>query len=380
MHAQRVDIVSFQAGSGHVSAARALELALRACRPDWHVRVVDLLDVVAAHRPFWLVARVGIGYFNRMLERERVFDLRGLIRLSLLCHDLIRSRGIQQIGRFWAEQPPDVVVSVTPMYNEALSRAACTVNPAVRYVTVPVDFEEVMPRYWFTPRLDHHYLLGAAGLEAQARQAGVPAERRHRLSGMVVDPRFYTMPPTGTAEQFTRLGLDPSLPTGLVHFGARGSVLVREVARRIAGSDLELNLILLAGRSESVARELGAMRAPFPVRVLGYMNDTPIDYYGLATFTIGKPGTMTIVETLVAGAVPVVVKSRGMAPVQRGNENWLVTNGVGVVARDLDSVVPAIREVLGSRGRYQQQAAIRAGRGVFEAAEIVANLTTDAVP
>ena len=378
--ANRVDIVSFQAGSGHRSAARALELALRERQPSWQVRVVDLLDVVAAHRLFQHVARSGIGYFNWMLARERVFDLRGLIRLSLLCHDLIRPRGIRRISHFWAERPPDAVVSVIPMYNEALSRAARMVNLGVRYVTVPVDFEEVMPRYWFTPRLDHHYLLGAAGLAEQARHAGIPVERRHRLSGMVVDPRLYAVPKVGKHDALARLGLDPALPTGLVHFGGRGSVQVREVARRLAASGLKLNLIVLGGRSERIVRELRRWRAPLPMVILGHVEDTPIDYYGLATFTIGKPGTMTITEALVAGATPIVLRSRGMAPVQRGNETWLFESGAGLVADSLDGIVPAVREVLGKPAVCRQQATRLAGRGVFDATEILVQLVRDAVP
>jgi len=67
----RVDVVYFTAGSGHVSAAVAIERALHRARPDWRVRALDLVDVLAPHRLFRATSRLGIAYFNRMLTAER---------------------------------------------------------------------------------------------------------------------------------------------------------------------------------------------------------------------------------------------------------------------------------------------------------------------
>src|SRR5262249_1027269 len=110
-------------------------------------------------------------HFNRQLKQEKVFDLKGLINLSLMFHDLLSRRGIREISEFWKDEKPDGVVSVTPMYSPALYRAARLANPKAHCVTIPVDFEEGKPRYWFTPKVEQHYLLATARLEQQARAA-----------------------------------------------------------------------------------------------------------------------------------------------------------------------------------------------------------------
>jgi glycosyltransferase involved in cell wall biosynthesis len=374
---RRVDVVYFEAGSGHRSAALALQRRLAEIRPTWRTRALDLVDVVAAHRLFQATTRAGVGYFNRMLTRERVVDLEGLIRLSLLCNDLLSRSGVERIARFWRDDPPDAVVSVTPMNNETLIRAARVANPRARYLTVPVDFEEVMARYWFTPRHEVEYLVGSARLAEQAIGAGVAPERVHRLSGMVVDPALYDPPPIDRATELGRLGLDPALPTGVIHFGGQGSVVVRGAAHGIAAAGIAANLIVLCGRAERVRAELADWAYPHPKLVLGWAPETPVYHYRLADFVVGTPGTMTMVEALVAGCPVVAIESGGMKPVQRGNERWLTSSGAGIVAK-LDDLGAAVGRVLADPETFRAAAARHAGRGVFEAADAIASVAEPA--
>ena len=226
---KRIDIVYFDAGSGHRSAAKGLERALAAARPDWSVRMVNVIDVFASNRQFHLIVRTGIAYFNWMLKREKICDLKGLINLSLLLHDLLSFSGLREISLFWAEDPPDAVVSVTPMYNLALYRSVRLVNPHAVCITIPVDFEEVRSRYWFTPKMEQYYLIPTERLEEQARKAGVPHSFIHRISGMPIDPQFYEFSGTDTAKEVSVLGLDPGLPTGMASFGGQGSGLLSKL-------------------------------------------------------------------------------------------------------------------------------------------------------
>src|SRR5512140_1475387 len=102
---KRVDIVYFDAGSGHRSSARGLAAVLRPLRPEWQINVVNILDIFAHNKRFHWIVRTGINHFNMQLKRERLLDLRGLINLSLLSHDLVTHNGMAQIARYWADNP-----------------------------------------------------------------------------------------------------------------------------------------------------------------------------------------------------------------------------------------------------------------------------------
>jgi processive 1,2-diacylglycerol beta-glucosyltransferase len=339
--------------------------------------MVNIVDAFAPNRQFHRIVCAGIDHFNGKLKREKVFDLKGLINLSLMFHDLLSAKGIREISAYWENDPPDAVVSVTPMYNPALYRAARLANPDVRCVTIPVDFEEVKPRYWFTPKVEQHYLVATRRLEQQARAAGIQDSFIRRISGMPIDPEFYEAPRLNVAGELARLGLNPTLPTGFVSFGGQGSVLLTEIARILSRSSLDLNLIFMCGRHSEAYKELNEMNTPYPKLALSYTKETPIYYQGLADFIIGKPGTMTITEALIAAKPVIAIKSRGMSPVQRGNEEWMEGHGVGIVVSDMKALPNAVKQVITS-DKYRRNAERESHRGVFEAAEIICELTQEA--
>jgi hypothetical protein len=370
---KRIDIVYFDAGSGHRSTAHALERALAASRPDWRVKMVNVVDVFAPNKQFQRIVKAGIGYFNWWLKREQIFDLKGLINLSLMFHDLLSAWGIRQISNFWVADPPDAVVSVTPMYNPALYRSVRLVNPNATCITIPVDFGEAQPRYWFTPKVEQHYIIATDRLARQARQAGIPDPFIHRLPGFIVDPEFYEVPRLNIAQELERLVLDPEVPTGLVSFGGQGSVLLSKIAKCLAQSGLKLNLIFLCGRNQAVYDELSRWETPYRKLVLSYTRETPIYYHRLADFVIGKPGTMTITEALIARTPLIAIESRGMRPVQHGNEEWVREHGTGIIVERLDELAKAVVEVGASRS-YRHRAEQEFHRGVFEATDVISSL------
>ena len=370
---RRVDVVYFDAASGHRSAAQAVVAALQARRPEWLVRAVDLLDVIAGNRGFWLSSRAGIGYFNWMVRRDRVWDLKGLIRLSIGICEGLRPVGLRRIATFWRDRPPDAVVSVTPMNNEPLFRALRLVASAAPYITIPVDFEEVLPRYWFTPAVDAHYLVASKRLREQALEAGVPEDRIRCLSGMVVDPAFYEPPPADIPGEIARLGLDPERPLGLVSYGGQGSRAVLDIARQLARVQQPINAIFLCGRNQRLKAALEALSLPYPRLVLGYSDQPPAYYHHLASFLVGKPGSMTITEALVTDTPLLAIKSTGMAPVQRGNEAWLEAHGAGLVVAGRKALPAAVERVLGG-GFPALSGGRERSRGVFEAAAAIEEL------
>ncbi|GAB3504661.1 glycosyltransferase [Spirosoma knui] len=370
---KRVVIMYFDAASGHRSAAAGLKHALSERYPHWLVSMVNVVDLFDRHDRFGRIVRLGIDRFNRQLIRDKVFDLGGQINLSLLFHDLLGKKGIQLLSTFWADAPPDVVVSVTPMYNPAIYRSVRLVNPDAVCITIPVDFDEVKPRYWFTPKVEQHYLNGTDRLVEQAQAAGIPAQYNHRIAGMIVDPGCYQQPPPDKLAELSRLGLDPSLPTGVLSFGGQGSIYGLRVAQALIRSKIKVNMIFLCGRNKAVYDQISGLDTPYPKLVLDYSPQTPIHYLHLADFAIGKPGAMTITEALITKTPLIALKSRGMRPVQRGNEIWLVKQGVGILANGVEQIIPAIQQVLASPV-YAQRAAHESHQAVFEAADLLGTL------
>jgi hypothetical protein len=370
---KQIDIMYFDAASGHRSAAFALQKVLQVQRPDWQIRCINVVDIFDHHPCFGWIVRTGIDRFNRQLQRDRVFDLKGQINLSLLFHNLLSEPDLNLISQFWQPSAPDAVVSVTPMYNPALYRAARMVNPQVECVTIPVDFEEAKPRYWFTPKVAQHYFNGTDRLIAQAKSAGVADCFNHQISGMMIDPQCYSIPEIDRPQELHQLGLNPDLPTGIVSFGGQGCLHSLDIAKQIANAQLPVNMIYLCGRNQTVFNQLDQLPTPYPKAVFGYLKETPIHYLHLADFAIGKPGSMTITEALITDTPLIIFKSRGMSPVQQGNECWVLENQVGIMIKDSHQVVKAITDLL-STPHYAENAQKQYHHAVFEVADRLCEL------
>ena len=375
-------VLYFEAGSGHMTAARGLVGPLRERLPGWDVDVLDIVEVFDAHPRYGRTMRKGVDDFNDQLQREEVFDLRGRVNLGILFNDWVHWRGTKRLASYWERHgAPHLLVSVTPMYNPAVCASLRQIRPEAGYVTIPVDFEEFKKRYWFTPsKIQQTYLCATQRLREQALDRGVPAGDVHAIGGMVIGPDFYGEPPD-RAEALEALGLDPELPLGVAHFGAQGSIILAEIARAIDGYDGPLQMLYLCGRHEGVRAQIEGMSTRHERRVMGFTEEAPHHYYHLADVLIGKPGAMTITEALITHTPSLLIKSTGMDPVQRGNERWVERRGVGRVVQEPAGLPDALDYAL-ERGRASLEEALEREhhRGVFDAADLIAARAAELAP
>lgn len=371
---KNLDIVFFDAGSGHRSAAVALQKVLSGLYPHWNVRAINIVDIFDHHKSFGWVVRKGITQFNRELVKDKVFDLKGKINLSLLCHDLVYENGIRAIASFWSGYHIDAVISVTPMYNPVLYKAARIVNPYVKCITIPVDFDEVKPRYWFTPKLPQYYINSTDALMNQALRAGINADFLFRIPGMIVDPAAYEKVSLNKKEILESLDLQPSLPTGFLSFGGQGSNRSMEIAKALNKDPLPVNMIFLCGKNEKLFKDLTNFKTVYPKAVFSYLKETPLYYLHLSDFAIGKPGAMTITEALITKTPQIALQSTGMRPVQKGNENWIHQSGVGLVAPKVTDIVFCLKKIIKEEETFKQKIKENVHQGIFKCADVISKI------
>jgi processive 1,2-diacylglycerol beta-glucosyltransferase len=347
-----------------------LQQAISEIRPDWRINAVNFLDLLAYNKMLSSMMRFGQSCFNWLFVREKIKDSMPAIRSSFFWRDRISAEGVAQ---FWRESPADMVVSVTPMFNPLFYRSLRLVNPSAVCVTIPVDMGEVTPGYWFTPETEQHYLIGTKWLGESARGAGIPEKFLHTIGGIIIDPGFYAAPPAHPRAMLARLGLDPQLPTGIVSFGGQGNNIAAEIIDQLSHSanhaKLNINMIFLCGRNRAVYKKLKSAETPFKKLVLDYQDETPVKYFQLADFVIGKAGAMTINECLVMRQPLIAVKSH----LQSGHEAWIRQSGTGIVIESAAEVAGAIGRVLGS-DLYRQNAEREYHRGIFDAAETLCSI------
>jgi 1,2-diacylglycerol 3-beta-galactosyltransferase len=370
-------MIYFNAGGGHRASATALEAVATQQRRPWHIRLINLRDLL---EPADFIHRLtGVrseDFYNAMLRLDLTA---GVIPMLPLMHLLIRRthrRNTELLARHWMESRPDLVVSLIPHFNRTIfeglrmADARCD-GLATPMVTIMTDFADYPPHFWIEAQ-DQFLICATPIAERQALAIGLAGQRVRRTSGMIVRPEFYSRPQVCREDERRRLGLDPKLPTGLVMFGGYGSRRMLTIAQRMAEARQAVQLIFICGHNEYLRHELTAMELPFRSHVEGFTHNIPY-FMQLADFFVGKPGPGAISEALVSGLPVIVVRNVSTMVQERYNTEWIMQNQIGIVIRSFSEIAKTVASIVDEERsrRFRARVAMLNNRAVFDIPDIL---------
>lgn len=369
---KRLELVIFDAGGGHRAAAQALQTVIEQQGRFWQVEIFNLQEALDPLDPLRRFAGLRTQDFYNLLLRtgwtlgaERLL---GLLHLTIRC---AHPRIVRLLSRSWETRLPDLVISLVPHFNRALRESLSLALPSTPFITLLTDFADHPPHYWIE-RQEQFLICGTERAVLQARALGYSSDQVFRTSGMILHPRFYEPPRVPRDLARRHLGLHPSIPTGLVLFGGQGSQMILEIASRLNGSSLPLQLIVLCGRNQQLIQALRACHLRYPIFATGFTTDVP-HYMRLADFFIGKPGPGSISEAVAMG-LPVIVESNAWTlPQERYNAVWVKEMQVGLVVKSFHQIVSAVEELLAVENftMLKSKAAAIRNRAVYEVPDIL---------
>jgi 1,2-diacylglycerol 3-beta-galactosyltransferase len=367
----KVDFIYFDAGGGHRAAANALRQVMEQQGRPFEIRMVNLQEVLDAMDVFRKLTGLRLeDIYNQMLKRGWTL---GSPQLMVGMHWVIRllhPKAVRLLEEFWREHRPAMVVSLVPNLDRALGESLGRALPGVPFVTILTDIADYPPHFWMERQVQH-FICGSAKAVEQARAMGHAEDKVHRVSGMILNPRFYEIAPLSAEERAAaraKLGFDPAKPVGLVLFGGEGSAAMREIARRLP----DRQLLAICGKNAKLRERLRNMPHAAPMFVEGFTTEVP-HYMQLADYFIGKPGPGSISEA-VAMRLPVIVERNAWTlPQERYNAEWVREMGVGIVLPDFRGIARAVKELLDPAAyqRFRDATGRLENRAVFEIPDIL---------
>ena len=368
---RKLDFVYFDAGGGHRAAANALRQVMELEDRGCEIRMVNLQELLDTLDVFRKVTGLRLeDVYNTMLRKGWTL---GSPQLTAGMHLVIRmfhSKQVRMLVDFWRKSRPDIVVSLVPNFNRAMCESLRTALPGVPFVTIITDIADYPPHFWLE-RQQQHVICGSDKAVSQALEMGLAPSMVHRVSGMILNPRFYELAPlTPEARKQARagLGLDPERPVGLVLFGGQGSSVMLEIAEKLQ----DHQLMLICGHNHKLRVKLVALPHRSPLFVEGFTREVP-RYMQLADYFIGKPGPASISEA-VAMHLPAIVECNAWTlPQERYNAVWVREQGVGVVLPNFRRIGRAVEEMLepSSFARFRAATERLHNRAVFEIPDIL---------
>jgi len=338
---KRVLLLISDTGGGHRSAANAITAALDELPGD--VQFEHRIEDVSSHCTFPL-SHLGPAYSAALRFAPPIYGalyhatngkrrFRSVVRF---CEPLYRER----LRDLFLDYLPDVIVSVHPLLNHAALRARADAGVTAPVVTVVTDLGRVHEG-WLTPEVDA-VVVPAHEVYQRARERGIPAERL-RLIGHPVHPRFEDVTES-KLELRKALGFPLDKTIALLMAGGEGGGKLLPTTLALAKSKIPLHLVVVTGRNASLRTKLEEL-APslrMPMTILGYSHEVPA-LMRAADLLVTKAGPGTLAEASIA-EVPVVVYD--FVPGQeRGNLDYVRTNGIGVVALTTSDVVRSVRRI-----------------------------------
>lgn len=350
-------------GAGHRSAAKAIIEALEIYFPGQ--ATTEMLDffVKYAPPPFNMAAST----YAHMAQVPNLWELgyrlsNGKYR-SKMVHDVLWPYIRNAAKDLVNEHPCDLFVSVHPIINTPMLRILGADHAP--YMIVITDMVSTHA-FWY----NINATLTLAPTE-EARQRGIEIgmdPERIEVAGQPISDK-YRHPTAPKAELRANFGWPGSLPVVLMVGGGEGMGPIEDVVRAVDRAQLDLMMVIIAGRNETLQTNLTKKPLKTTHEIFGFVENMP-DLMNAADIILTKAGPGTISEAFTAG-LPIILYTR-MPGQEEGNVDYVVDKGAGVWAPTPGQVVAVLRRWVENPDQREAVAAISKGLARPDAARNIA--------
>jgi 1,2-diacylglycerol 3-beta-galactosyltransferase len=368
---KRLNFLFFDAGGGHRAAAKALKATIERQGLPFEIELINLQEMLDELDIFRKLTGLRMqDIYNLLLKRGWTLGSAQILAGMHVIIRLFHGQQVKMLEGMWRKNRPDIVISLIPNFNRAICESLRNAMPATPMVTILTDLADYPPHFWIE-RQKQFLICGTERAVEQARSMGHTEESVFRVSGMVLNPKFYEMAPLSAEQRAAAraaLGFNPEQPVGLVLFGGQGAAVMAEIARDLP----QQQLILLCGKNEKLAGRLRAAAHAAPVFVEGFTEDVP-RYMQLADYFIGKPGPGSLSEAMAMHLPVIVERNAWTLPQERYNAEWVVEQGVGIMLPNFRGIAGVVERLLepDAYAKYRTATLALKNRAVFEIVEIL---------
>ena len=321
-------------GGGHRSAAQAIIEALETYHPG--KVTTEMLDffVEYAPPPF----DMAVTTYAPMAQVPDVWELgyklsNGKWRGKLV-QDVLWPYIRKSAERLVKEHPCDLFLSVHPIINTPILRALG--DDHVPYLVVITDMVSTHA-FWYNTKST---LTMTPTEVARLRGIGIGMDpKKIKMVGQPIADKF-RRPSASKQELREMLGWPQDKTVALIVGGGDGMGPVAETVKAVGQSGVDLALAVIAGRNESLKRNLENLDLKTPTFVYGFVDNMP-DLMNAADILLTKAGPGTISEGFIAG-LPLILYSK-MPGQEDGNVDFVLNEGAGVWAPAVEDVLNTLR-------------------------------------
>ncbi|MCM1981699.1 MGDG synthase family glycosyltransferase [Lyngbya confervoides] len=347
----RVLILYASLGSGHVSAAKALEEAFLQF-PQVEVQCEDALSHANAlyrglvTRTYEQLSENIPLLYKAFYEGSDIEDLERSLENNLAWATLEKPF-FRQLGKMVSDANPDIIVSV----QQIPSRLLQLLDPdeAISPPQYVVVTDAMVHSTWINRGVNGYFLPNEISKRTLV-QRGIEPDLLH-VSGIPINPEISKSKDRDQVR--SQLGWSRDCPVVMLLGGGLNVKRVRSVVKDLLESDRESRLLVAAGRNEELLEALEDLDSSDTTRLEKYGMLANIDDYVVASdLIITKAGGLITSEILARGTPMVIIDP--IPGQEEENADVIAAAGAGVQLHLPEMVAPAVRFLLAHPERLQQ--------------------------
>ncbi len=213
--------------------------------------------------------------------------------------------------------------------------------------------------WWMAEGVDQ-YLVSSEKVRFKLLRAGVPSSTID-VSGIPVHPRFEGE--IDRAKVRKDLGIRSNSPIVLLRPGGLGNTEeIMEIVKQITSVGYGFNLLILAGKNESLVKAVKDMKVPRGVfvKAFGFVNNIG-DVMGVSDLMITRAVGHTVAEAFASGLPLLLLRPETKA--EERTVDWFVERGVALKAHDGLDLEWLLTDVLRNQGSALKEMRTRAATG-----------------
>ena len=342
---KHVVIVTATVGSGHNQVAKAIANGLASASPSTRVTILDSI----AFAPRWFRACYAGGFSMVMTRFPKLFGLgfvmsdrsqsprRSLSERSRL---KIEQRATQELMNELRVAQPDLIINTHFLAPPQIARLIDKGELGSKQWVIVTDYQ--IHRFWHSEGVAKWFIPTAQSSDSFSRW-GIDPDRV-TVSGLPIDAKWTQPVDRDAVLDSWSIPADKKivLLSGGTEFTC-GPVV--KIARKICQDCRDVAVVVLAGRNKNLLAQLAVTPEAgngqiFPVSFTDRVNEL----VSVSSLMVTKPGGVTVTECL-ARSVPMVLTN----PVpghERGNAEFLSTQGAAVIARGVNQIASQVRRLI----------------------------------
>lgn len=315
-------LLTANTGGGHNTAANALKNYIDKNEYNMNISVVEYFKYINPKLSKLTSVTYEVFTKNMPSLYKASYNIRNLIpnKDSNFSKALFNTRSTALIE----EYKPDIVVCIHPFIVSEIMEVKKINNYKFSVFVLMTDFN--FHEGWVYPGVDR-YIVSNDFMRLKLMKKNVLKNKIHCF-GIPTSDKFNLKLDKKQAR--IELGLK-NMTTVLIIGGSFGAGKIQKVFEELASSNLDIQLVIIAGRDQNLKKDLLKLTNKYDkiVQVLGYTDKLSL-YMDAVDILITKPGGLTLTEAMIKELPMIVVNP--IPGQEEENETFLLNKGIAVSA------------------------------------------------